>query len=276
MSTISAMTGNTITNRAAFANTANTTNAQGLLASQPRPRILAEATGASSRTDISTMSVSTRSAPRSDTMRAANDAVSIAQTAQSALSGTSANLQRMRELAVMSSSADIQNSDRQANITAEADVLKNDVTRLATQTEFKGQKLLDGSFRQDFQVGDTKQTLAIDKADTAALDVAGIDLSTREGAQSAIAQIDKALASIGEQQQNLGDFQNRIGSAVASETTKQINLAKEHIKAAVDISDRQSAENFAADTRLSVLMNAGTAMLAQANQSGQQVMSLLR
>lgn len=203
--------------------------------------------------------------------QAVNDAVSSATVASAGLNNISEHLQLLRELAAQSANGILSDEDRQA-FAGGAESLKNEVNRLAGTSEFAGQKLLDGSFKKEIQVGGEKQTLAIGGADTASLGIADIDLSTAEGAQSAFEKIDSALKTVGSQQAEIAGFQERVESAASglsgSFGAASGGYAYEVIAAAAESARLAHSE---------ILRNADTAMLAQANAnlSSQAVKALL-
>ncbi|NGZ26545.1 MAG: flagellin FliC [Magnetococcales bacterium] len=209
--------------------------------------------------------------------RNANDGVSLVQVAEGALEETTAALQRMRELAVQAGN-DIYSSADRSNLQKEIGQLLSEVQRIATQTQFNGMSLLTGSFdNKMFQVGAFSGqviSFSILAASNAALGISGttqIDVSTYGAASTAIAQIDKALSSISDLRANLGAVQNRFESTIANlaNVVENISAARSRIEDA-DLADETSRL-----TKNSILQQAGTAILAQANQQPQLALQLL-
>jgi flagellin len=210
-------------------------------------------------------------------VRNANDGISLIQTAEAAMNEQSNILSRLRELAMQSASDGIGNTER-GYIQSEVVELVAELERVAQATEFNGQRLLDGSATTlDFQVGirnvaanDRISVTTVD-ATTATLGVAGLDLSTKAGAQAALSTIDSALQTLSNARATLGAAGNRFNSAVAS-----IQAASESLSAANSrIRDVDVAEETSRLARAQVLMQAGVSVLAQANQMPQIALKLL-
>lgn len=209
--------------------------------------------------------------------RNANDGISLIQTAEAALNEQSNMVTRLRELAMQSASDGIGNTER-GYIQNEVVEQVNEVERVAQATEFNGQKLLDGSAATlDFQVGirnvaanDRISVTTVD-ATTATLGIAGLDLSTKAGAQAALGTLDTALQTLSSARATLGAAGNRFTSAVAS-----IQASSESLSAANSrIRDVDVAEETSRMARSQVLMQAGVSVLAQANQMPQVALKLL-
>ncbi|MGD6831713.1 flagellin Hag [Sutcliffiella halmapala] len=213
--------------------------------------------------------------------RNAQDGISMIQTGEGALNETHSILQRMRELAVQSSN-DTNTADDRAEIQLEVDDLIDEIDRIATQTEFNGEKLLnvsggtasDGAFTFQIGANDT-QTLTVNFADmqSAALGVDGIDLSTDSATSTAaIATIDSAIKLVSDERSQLGAKQNRL-----EHTINNLGTASENLTAAESrIRDVDMAKEMMSQTKNSILSQAAQAMLAQANQQPQGVLQLLR
>jgi flagellin len=207
-------------------------------------------------------------------VRNANDGISLAQTAEGAMGGISNILVRMRELAVQSANGTNATTDRTA-IQTEVTALIAQIGDIATRTTFNGTNLLSGGASIDIQTGTASgQTVNIAIGDLTAtgLAVAAVDLSTAAGAATALGLLDTGIQTVATQRANLGAQQNRLESAVDNLTSTVTNLAA--AKSRIEDTDF-SAES----TKLaaaSILSQASTAMLAQANQSQQGVMNLLR
>lgn len=208
-------------------------------------------------------------------VRNANDGISLAQTAEGAMVEVTNNLQRIRELAVQSANGTNSASDQDA-LQAEVTERLAEIDRIATQTDFNGTALLDGTFSAvDFQVGanagDTIQITAINDMQTAGLSVDAVDIGDGGDASAAITSIDAALATVNSDRAYLGAVQNRFESTIANLQTTSENLSASRSR----IQDTDFAAETANLTRGQILQQAGTAMLAQANAAPQNVLSLL-
>ncbi|BCA79145.1 flagellin domain-containing protein [Desulfuromonas sp. AOP6] len=208
--------------------------------------------------------------------RNANDGISLAQTAEGALSETTNILQRMRELSVQSANATNSTTDR-ASLDAEFKQLISEIDRIATDTEFNGTKLLDGTFTaQAFQVGaDSGQTISVGiaGATATALSVtdAAIGVDTASGASASIAAIDSAISTVDTIRGDLGAVQNRFESTIAN-----LQNVSENVSAARSrILDADIAAETSTMTKYNILQQAGVSILAQANQTPQLALSLL-
>jgi flagellin len=208
--------------------------------------------------------------------RNAQDGISLIQTAEGALNETHAILQRMRELAVQSSNDTNTNADR-AEIQKEITALIAEVDRIANDTEFNTQKLLNGSFTGKLiHIGANQSqvlSISINAMDSAALSgLDAIDLSTQGGAESALTVIDKAISLVSSQRSSLGAIQNRL-----EHTINNLGTASENLTAAESrIRDVDMAKEMMEFTKNNILTQAAQAMLAQANQQPQGVLQLLR
>jgi len=202
--------------------------------------------------------------------RNANDGISLAQTAEGALEEVTNTIQRMRTLAVQSANGSNNAADRTA-LNLEFTELENELTRIASQTSFGGVKLLDSTFSAAFQVGaDANQRIDVSVATNFATVAAG-DISTAAGAQTAIAAMDVSLASTTAARADLGAKQNRFGSAIRSNDNTAQNVAASRSR----VEDTDYARESAQLAKNSVLQQAASSMLAQANQQPQIALSLL-
>lgn len=207
-------------------------------------------------------------------IRNANDGVSMAQVGESSLESVSNNVQRLRELAVQSANGTLNSSDRQA-IQSEANYLREEITRVTDSAEFNGQKLFDGSVDSlDFQVGpNAGDTLSVSLGEFNLGDsLASIDLSTQEGAQSAISALDDALDSVSNTRSDLGSVQNRFESTIdnLSRSAEQAEAARSRIR------DSDFAAEVSDLAKQQILEQAGLAVLGQANAMPQSALSLLQ
>ena len=209
----------------------------------------------------------------------AQDGVSCVQTAEGALTEVHAMLQRMNELAVKASNGTNTTADRVA-IQSEISALSSEITRVAESTQFNTLNLLNGSFSKgkDIQVGaanrsEQRITIKIDKMDASTLGVKAskISVATQSGAQKAISKITTAIAKVSKQRSDLGAIQNRLEHTIQNLD----NVVENTTAAESQIRDTDMAKTMVEYTKNNILSQAGTAMLAQANQSTQNVLSLL-
>jgi len=213
-------------------------------------------------------------------VRNAQDGISVVQTAEGALTEVHSILQRMRDLSVQASSSGSNDTDARTASDTEFKELGKELDRIANTTKFGSQKLLDGAYSGDFQVDwkdvtatGGKFTVAITQAmDSTALGVDAIDLVTAGGADSAIDLIDTAIKDVSTTRATLGAYQNRL-----EHTINNLNVSVENLSASESrIRDTDMAQEMVSFTRAQILSQAGTSMLAQANQAPQGVLSLLR
>lgn len=211
--------------------------------------------------------------------RNANDGISMIQTAEGGLNEVSNILVRLRELGVQSSSDTVTDKER-AFTDLEYQNLKQEVERISQVTEFNGKKLLDGSGDSyDFQIGinndDFQDRIKYDAQLTnSSIDSLGIDgltVSNKEDSQASLAAIDEAIQNVSGQRAELGAVQNRLSS-----TVQNLQISSENLSAANSrIRDTDYASETAKNTRLNILTNAGTSVLAQANSQGQAALKLI-
>jgi len=231
--------------------------------------------------------------------RNAQDGINVVQTADGALNETGAILQRMRDLAVQASNTGSQDSGATQAAQTEFGQLNQELDRIAQTTKFGSQSLLDvtsgayvGTFQVDSGTGngstitvDLSSTGALNAAslttvsggtkitgfDSAGLQTGALDLTTNAGAKSAIDQLDTSIANVSTVRANLGAYQNRF-----DHTINNLNVAIENLSASKSaITDTDMAQEMTAFTKAQILQQAGTAMLAQANQAPQGVLKLL-
>jgi len=228
-------------------------------------------------------------------IRNANDGISLAQTAEGALGKIGDSLQRMRELAVQSANATNSSSDR-TNLDNEFAQLQSEISRVVGGTTFNGTSLFTGSTSFAFQVGagtTANDTVSVsrnqlsggtagtsgaltssDTADKVLATITGVsDISaSASAATNAIKDIDVALDKVNSERATYGAAQNRFESVISN-----LQISSENVTAARSrIMDADFAKETAELTRTQILTQAGTAMLAQANQAPQSVLSLLR
>ena len=212
-------------------------------------------------------------------IRNANDAISLAQTAEGGTGKVGDALQRMRELAVQSANGTNNSGDR-ANMQTEFSQLQAEVARIVSGTKFNGQALLDGanaSFTFQIGAGTTAQdTIAVTSSDlsgtntaVAALDISG---ATAAGATAALTALDTAIDTVTTARANYGAVQNRFDSVIANLMVTSENLTASRAR----IMDADFAVETSNLSRANILQQAGNAMIAQANQQPAQVLALLR
>jgi flagellin len=207
-------------------------------------------------------------------VRNSNDGISLAQTAEGAAGEVSNILVRMRELAVQSANGTSTTEDRAA-IQLEVDALIAQVDDISTRTDFNGTSLLDGTANIDIQTGvDSGETVNITIADlrSAALGIGTVDLSTSAGASAALTALDTAIETVSSERANLGAQQNRLDATVNNLTSTVTNLTESSSR----IKDADFSVESTKLASAQILSQASTAMLAQANQSQQGVLSLLQ
>jgi len=239
--------------------------------------------------------------------RNANDGVSLVQTAEGGLVETTNMLVRLRELAIQSSSDTIGNTEREF-LDKEYLQLKDEIDRIASSTEFNGTRLLVGNadipeemqtnannFPLEIQVGkdyysgadaiDQANPVNIIKIDFAKLNgftsgegslnlgkaADGTRVNIKQNAQQSISKIDDAITRVNDHRAYLGAIQNRLGSTVQNIGVQVENLAESRSR----IVDTDFASETAIMTQSNILQQAGTSILANANQQPQIALSLL-
>lgn len=229
-------------------------------------------------------------------IRNANDGISMAQTAEAAMGSITETLQRMRDLAVQSSNTGAVNAADQAKLQTEFEQLQKEIGRIITNTEFNGKKILNGGLSgQVFQVGanttsDNRISLTVNNLSAAASTglgsillsavVIGGSAGTSAGATAVTATsvgavidgLDRALSRIDTFRSTLGAMQNRFTTTISNLQSSIENQSAARSR----IMDADFAAETAALSRNQILQQAGVAMLSQANQAPQTVLSLLR
>jgi flagellin len=227
--------------------------------------------------------------------RNAADGVSLVQTGEGALNEVHSMLDRMRDLKVQYLNGTLDSEDKKA-IVAEAQQLSSEIKDISGKTEFNGIKLLDGTGGTagtiTFQVGaNAGETVSVTTHDLMADAASGglgtelADLATATGTDAAavasattawdaidLSDIDTAIANVSQLRSGFGAVQNRLEHRLNNLATYQENLTSSESQ----IRDVDMASEMVNYTKLGILQQAGTAMLAQANQSSQSVLSLLR
>ncbi|MGL4986462.1 MAG: flagellin [Treponemataceae bacterium] len=221
----------------------------------------------------------------------ASNAVNFIQATEGYLQGTTDILQRVRELAIQSANG-IYTSEDRLMIQVEVSQLVAEIDRIASSAQFNSMNMLTGRFAQPtgentvnasmwFHIGsnmDQRVQVFIGTMTATALGVrAGgseeiMTLSTPDESNRAINTLDEALKKVNKQRADLGGYQNRLESAV-----RTINNSAENLQASESrIRDADMAKTMVEYTKNQILVQSGTAMLAQANSRGQSVLSLLR
>jgi flagellin len=220
--------------------------------------------------------------------RNASDGISFIQTTEGYLQTSQDILQRMRELAVQSANG-IYTAEDRMQIQVEISQLVDEVDRIASHAQFNGMNLLTGRFGRDtgenvvtasmyFQIGanmDQRERVYIGTMTAQALglrdDQTIMSLSSPDSSNSSIGVLDSALRAINKQRADLGSYQNRLTMAVQG-----IDVAAENLQASESrIRDVDMAAEIVDFTRNQILVQASTAMLAQANAQSQSVLQLL-
>lgn len=234
----------------------------------------------------------------------AQDSISLIQTAEGALNETHSILQRMRELAVQSANDTNVTADREA-LQLEIQSLSDEITRIAENTEFNTQKLLDGTFKgsrtdvvtggnatdaggKQFHIGANSGqsiNLSIGTMTASALGVnvvsaggvvsgdytTGINITTQTAADDSISIVDNAINTVSKTRASLGAVQNRLEHTINNLGTTSENLTAAESR----IRDTDMAAEMMSFTKNNILMQAAQSMLAQANQQPQGVLQLL-
>jgi len=211
--------------------------------------------------------------------RNAGDGISLIQVAEGGLSEISNILVRLRELSMQAATDTVGDPEREFT-NKEYQNLKQEVERISQVTEFNGKKLLNGEGElYDFQIGinnnDFQDRIQFNAGNMAAgvsaLGVEGLDVSSKAGAQEALGVLDDAIQNVSGQRSELGAKQNRLTS-----TINNIQITTENLSSANSrIRDTDFAEETARNTRLNILSNAGTSVLAQSNAHGSAALKLI-
>jgi flagellin len=211
--------------------------------------------------------------------RNANDGISMVQTAEGGLNEIGNIVTRLRELGIQAASDTVGATER-GFVDKEVQQLKSEVQRIATSTKWGTTNLLDGTTPKfDFQVGvynkESEDRISFDSSqNTATLDslgLAGLDYTTKEGAQGGLEALDAAQTNVSGMRANLGALQNRLTS-----TVDNLGVLEENMSAANSrIRDTDVAQASSEMTRNNILLQAGTATLSQANQTSSLALKLI-
>jgi flagellin len=208
--------------------------------------------------------------------RNASDAQSMAQTAEGALGDVHDIMGRMRELAMQSSNGDLGTTDR-GYVNTEFKALQAEVTRIQGSAKFNGKQLINGTPATTvFQVGlnntaSDQIAVTFGGVNLTAITANTTDLSTAAGALTALGTIDTAIQNVSTARSNFGTAMNRMDFATSNIQTMQLNITAANSR----IRDVDVASETANLSRNQVLTQAGTAVLAQANQIPQLALSLI-
>jgi flagellin len=211
-------------------------------------------------------------------IRNANDGIALAQTAEGALQEVTNMMQRVRELAVQSKSGTYSTDDR-TYMDAEVDQLQGQIDDILTNTKFNGVTLFSKVSGTDVTVSvatgagasDTV-TLTSKGIDGTKLTTTALDVTSSANAATTITNIDDTMKEVNATRASLGAGQNRLESVVNNLTTNSVNLSDARSR----IQDTDYSTETTAMSKAQILSQASTAMIAQANQSSQNVLSLLR
>ena len=197
------------------------------------------------------------------------DAISMVQTAEGSLSEVHSMLQRVRELAVQYGNGALSSSDKAA-LQSEVSQLAADIERIGANTEFNGVKLLNADTSVTFQVGaQDGQTIAASLISLGAQMASG---TFTLGGANDLSEIDASINAVSAARSSFGAVQNRL-----EYTMNNVSAYEENLMAAESrIRDVDMAKEMAELTKYQILSQAGMSMLAQANQSPQAVLSLLK
>ncbi|MBD1582222.1 flagellin N-terminal helical domain-containing protein [Pseudoalteromonas sp. S16_S37] len=207
----------------------------------------------------------------SQAIRNANDGISYAQTADSALSGVNDAVSRIRELSIQSGNGALTDSDRAA-LQEEVTQLQTQITETFENSTFGGAKLFNGE-DTSFQVGpDALTTQTLTQTDGSfANPILSVDISTAAGAQAAIDVADTVAQDLNSQRTQLGAFENAISSTIRSADNQRENIAASQSR----IQDTDYAKAVSEQTANDILSQASIALRGQANQSASAVLGLL-
>ena len=204
--------------------------------------------------------------------------VSFVQATEGYLQESQDVLQRIRELAIQASNGIYSDEDRMY-IQVEVSQMIDEVNRIASHAQFNGMNMLTGKFAGEenalmLHVGanvDQRKAVSVGDMTATGLGITQISLATADEANSSLATVDEALKTLNKQRADLGAYQNRFEVA-----QKGVAIAAENLQAAESvIRDADMASEMVNFTRDNILVQAGSAMLAQANTKTQSVMRLL-
>ncbi|PZM67288.1 flagellin [Paenibacillus dendritiformis] len=206
-------------------------------------------------------------------MRNAQDGISLIQTAEGALTEVHSMLQRLNTLANQSATGTYDDTDRK-NTQKEVNALLAEINNIAKSTNFNGTKLLSAAGSIKFQIGVDKSNVLTAKLaamGASALGINGLSISSQATASAALSKIANAINLVSEQRASFGAVQNRL-----EHTINNLGVTAENLSASESrIRNADMAKEMTDFTRNQILVQAGTAMLAQANSAPQSVLKLL-
>ena len=203
--------------------------------------------------------------------RNAQDAVSLTQTAEGSLDQVHAMLQRIRDLAVEYKNGTLSSTD-QTSIQSEVNQLASEIERIGASAQFNGIQLLSSTSTISFQVGaNDGEVISISTISLGQTLGSAFSSLTASGTAD-ISEIDAAINAVSAQRSGFGAVENRLNYTLNNSAIYQENLTSSESR----IRDVDMASEMVNFTKLQILQQAGTSMLAQANQAGQGVLTLLR
>lgn len=209
-------------------------------------------------------------------VRNANDAISMTEVAEGSLKEVTTALQRIRQLAIQSQSGIYGSAERTA-LQQEINALTSEMSRVVSDTNFAGNAVLSGDYSAVFQIGAfAGQTISINLSRTGGfgptgIGVGNVDVTSSSGASAAITAVDGAVSAIGRERADLGALSNRFQSTIRNLTNVQTNLASSMSR----IQDADYAKESSELIRNQIIQQATTAILRQANSYPQTALQLL-
>lgn len=209
-------------------------------------------------------------------VRNANDAISMTEVAEGSLKEVTDSLQRIRQLAIQSQSG-INGSAERTAIQQEITALTSEMSRVVADTNFAGNAVLSGDYSAVFQIGAfAGQSISVNLSRTggfgpSGIGVGNVDVTSFGGASSALTAIDGAVSAIGTERAKLGALTNRFQSTIRNLTEVSANLASSMSR----IKDADYAKEASELTRNQIIQQATIAVLGQANSAPQAALSLL-
>ena len=209
-------------------------------------------------------------------VRNANDAISLTQVAEGSLAETTNSLQRIRSLAIQAQNGINSSADRTA-LQQEVTALISEISRIGTDTTFAGISVLSGSYSATFQIGAfAGQSISVNISRAGGFGASGIgvgsvDITTTAGASAALASVDGAISAISQERADIGALTNRFQSTISNLTNVQSNLAS----ATSRILDADFSKEATELARNQIIQQATIAVLSQANSAPQSALQLL-
>lgn len=207
--------------------------------------------------------------------RNASDGISLAQVTEAALNSIGDNVQRIRELSIQANNGALNDNDR-ASIQAEVESLKSEVNRIVETSEFNGKSLLTSSQTLDFQIGSEagqSVSLSTNNIQSQLVDSGfnDIDVSTAEGAETALGSLDSVLSFSSSERSNLGSIQNRLESTFNTIQSRKASMAESSSRI-VDTDYAKESSNMVSNQ---IKRDVNIAILSQANMNRGTMLSLL-